>query len=427
MRFNPHAFKRAETTIGPGTATAAAMRADDDQPTTISPQLAAFIAAYGRLGANQVTIPEGSLAVTLSLKFNDSAAQVDHFDYHAPLGCPAFLVLLAKKQAQTEHLARKALSACAELHALDWTWKSEKYGGGHGNYLISSPTELPAAIREVLTVRTTFGGQPVTRAFWEIQFASPWRGSALQLWPHRHYGDHPPETDFSNGRHPDPDPIHPSIYSSNNPIVAAWCLNDARRGVEIHFTRRPDDATLAPLRADRAWNYTGRTKCWYARQTDATVAWAKAFCEHFNNPPSPAGAGEGGRRPDEGQRANLLAGVGDAPGRGSAARRADEGRVEKLAGLNGVPSPVVSSSVISSPIVPRLPAETSERRLERKIIRFTDTGHEGIGSSRGIVRDFNPAVGTWTPVITIPTLPAEGEVLAITDLMRPKVPSSDHC
>lgn len=398
MRFNPHAFKRAETTNGPDTATAAAMRADDDQPTTISPQLAAFIAAYGRPGANQVTIPEGSLAVTLSLKFNDSAAQVDHFDYHAPLGCPAFVVLLVKKQAakarfaQTEHLARKALSACAELHALDWNWKSEKYVGGHGNYLISSPIELPAAIREVLAVRTTFGGQSVTRAFWEIQFASPWRGTALQLWPHKHYGAPTVESPFSNGRDP----------GDRSPITAAWCLNEKLRGVEIHFTRRPDDATLAPLRADRAWNYTGRTKCWYARQTVATVAWAKAFCEHFNGGPSLAGAGEG-------------------------ARRADEGRVEKLARLNGIPSPVVSSSVISSPIVPRLPAEASERRLERKIIRFTDTGHEGIGSSRGIVREFNPAVGTWTPVITIPTLPAEGEVLAITDLVRPKVPSSDHC
>ena len=60
--------------------------------------------------------------------------------------------------------------------------------------------------------------------------------------------------------------------------------------------------------------------------------------------------------------------------------------------------------VVRSLIPPRLPAEASERRPERKIIRFTDTGHEGIGSSRGIVREFNPAVETWTPVITIPIL-----------------------
>jgi len=29
---------------------------------------------------------------------------------------------------------------------------------------------------------------------------------------------------------------------------------------------------------------------------------------------------------------------------------------------------------------------------------ITDTGHEGIGSSRGTVRAYNPAVGTWTPM-----------------------------
>lgn len=29
---------------------------------------------------------------------------------------------------------------------------------------------------------------------------------------------------------------------------------------------------------------------------------------------------------------------------------------------------------------------------------ITDTGSEGIGSSRGIVREYNPDVGTWTPV-----------------------------
>ena len=45
------------------------------------------MARYGRPGANQITFPEGSMAVTLSLKFNDSAPpQVDHFDYHAPTG-----------------------------------------------------------------------------------------------------------------------------------------------------------------------------------------------------------------------------------------------------------------------------------------------------------------------------------------------------
>jgi hypothetical protein len=254
MRFNPHAFKRLTeppTVSAPDPASAPCVPASTSAD--VNATLAAFIAAYGRPGANQVSIPEGSLAVTLTLKFNDSAPQVDHFEYHAPTGCPAFIVLLVKKQAQTENLARKALTACPELHSLDWSWKSEKYGGGHGNYLQSSYFPTPPALKEHITVRKTFGNGGPDAVSWEIQFANAWRGSPLQLWPHKHYGAPVVQSTFSNGR---------DTGTNNGPITAAWCLNERMRGVEIHFTRRPDDAALAPLRGDRAWRYTGKTKCW---------------------------------------------------------------------------------------------------------------------------------------------------------------------
>jgi len=333
----------------------------------------------------------------LTLTFNDSAPQVDHFDYHAGLGCPDFLLLLVKKQdakpriGQTEHLARKALALCPELQTLDWQWKSEKYRGGHGNYLMSSLIALPAAVKQSLTVRKTFGNGGPDAVSWEIRFATPWRGTAMQLWPHRHYGSHPPENDFSNGRHEDT-----ARNSGCNAVTAAWCLNERFRGVEIHFTRRPDDATLAPLRADRAWNYTGRTKCWYARQTDATIAWAKAFCEQFNAPRT----------------------AGIQPAGSTAVVPWSEVNSPAL-------PPVVPSSIVSSPIVPRLPAEASQRRLERKIIHFTDadtdTGHEGIGSSRGIVREYNPAVGTWTPVTEPPAATESASVPCVPSVPSPSV------
>ena len=155
------------------------------------------------------------------------------------------------------------------------------------------------------------------------------------------------------------------------------------RGVEIHFTRRPDDATLAPLRGDRAWSYTGKTKCWYARQTDATVAWAKAFCENFNGgtattPPVPPG---------------ILPSLPEP---------------EREPAPIPVPAPATVCRTEASERRPVPPSPSS--RPERKIIRFTDTGHEGIGSSRGIVRELNPDVGTWTPVPAA-ELAAEREVL----------------
>jgi hypothetical protein len=278
MRFNPNAFKRAaeNTATAAPVITAATTTATVDtlpvQP-DIGRTARCFINLYGRPDANRVTIPEGSMAVTLCLKFNDSAAQVDHFDYHAPLGCPDFLLLQVRKQAQTEHLARKALALCPELQILDWQWKSEKYAGGHGNYLASSYFPTPPALREHITARKTFGGGIPDALGWEIEFIAPWRGATLQLWPHKHYGNHSPDTDFSRGRDSGSDAVA---------VTAAWRLNDRLNGVEIHFTRRPDDATLAPLRADPAWRYSGHSKCWYARQSPQTNAFAKEFCEQFN-------------------------------------------------------------------------------------------------------------------------------------------------
>ena len=342
MRFNPHAFKRL-TEPPPVSATdsasAPSVPASVRGASDLNATLAAFIAAYGRPDANQITIPEGSLAVTLSLKFNNSAPQVDHFDYHAPTGCPAFLVLLVKKQAQTENLARKALTACPELHSLDWQWKSEKYGGGHGNYLQSSYFPTPPALKEHITARKTFGNGGPDAVSWEIQFANAWRGSPLQLWPHKHYGAPVVQSAFSNGR---------DTGANHGPITAAWCLNERMRGVEIHFTRRPDDAALAPLRGDRAWRYTGKSKCWYARQTPETIAWAKTFCENFNGgiamtPPVPAA---------------ILPSL-PAPAHEPA------------------PIPVLASlAVPPSTITPRLPSVASERRTERKFIRYSPTAEE---------------------------------------------------
>ena len=276
-RFNPHAFATAQV----------AATTTDALPTPV-PAGVAFIDLYGRPGADPVPVPEGSTAVTLCLKHNDSAGQVDHFDHHAGLGCPPFLLLLVRKQNQTEALARQALSLCPELQSLDWKWHAERYRGGHGNYLSSSAHPLPAALTG-LHVRKTFTGLPVDIVFWEIEFSR-----RTELWPHRHYGAKPLTSDFSSGRTTDGRVV---------PVTAAWRLNAEQHGVEIHFTRRPDDAALNPLRDDRAWRYSGRSRCWWSRQTPQTLDFARAYCDHFNGtgpvtrpapipaPPAPVGPG----------------------------------------------------------------------------------------------------------------------------------------
>lgn len=268
MRFNPKAFAAAQ-------AQAAAAPADS-RPEPQAPGLAPFIDLYGQPAANRITVPTGHLAVTLSLKFNDSAPQVDHFDHHARFGCPDFLVLLLKKHgrvAQTEHIARSALSLIPGLQRLDWQWHSERYTGGHGNYLQSSPFPLPAGLPEP---HFTFpprapGLAPRASIFWEIEFTSSHPSHALELWPHKVYGQTPVARN--------------SVFEPQAPGLAPQArvaLNARFNGVEIHFSHRPPDPALAPLRADRAWRYSGKNVCWYASQTPQTIQFANDFIARFN-------------------------------------------------------------------------------------------------------------------------------------------------
>jgi hypothetical protein len=241
-----------------------------------------FIEAYGQPGgvaANtplgqpdtpKIPLPYGMMAVTLCAKFNDSAPQVDHFNYHARFGCPDFALLIVPKQAKTERLARQALSLCPDLAVgigLEWTWKSETWSMGHGNYLQSSAFELPPELSQ--GVRFTFPQPPQPfHAFWEIEFTTNLReGQLVELWPHKNFKPFP-----------QPSTLNPQRGRPTASVI----LNTAKSGVEIHFSRRPDDVALQPLRDDRRWRYTGFSRCWYARQSPELTAWANDFVTRFN-------------------------------------------------------------------------------------------------------------------------------------------------
>jgi hypothetical protein len=154
---------------------------------------------------------------------------------------------------------------------LEWTWKSETWSTGHGNYLQSSVFELPPELRGCATF--TFGrNTPLTQAFWEIEFTTNLReGQLVELWPHRNFRP------FSFSQ---PSTLNPQPFK----ITASVILNPPKNGVEIHFTRRPDDAALQPLRDDRRWRYTGYSRCWYARQSPELITWANNFVTRFNSP-----------------------------------------------------------------------------------------------------------------------------------------------
>jgi hypothetical protein len=225
-----------------------------------------FVEHYGQPGAAPVVVPHGMMAVTLSLKFDNSDTMTDYFDRHAPYS-PDFLLLVAKQQAKTEKLARRALGLVPELEQRhEWKWRTENYSMGHGNYLQSSGFELPAPLQGF---RNVYCGGPVTHGHWEIEFSRPYReGSDLKILPHAGYGRTVNVTP-------------PTAPTASAPITLS--INRQRNLVELRFSDKPSEALRAEMKAAR-WRWFGPAGCWYHQNTPQNHAWAVTFIERHSKP-----------------------------------------------------------------------------------------------------------------------------------------------
>ena len=59
--------------------------------------------------------------------------------------------------------------------------------------------------------------------------------------------------------------------------MAHYELNEERNGVEIYFDSIPSDEIRAELR-EGGWRWFKAKKCWYTRQSDEAIAFAKRVC-----------------------------------------------------------------------------------------------------------------------------------------------------
>ena len=119
----------------------------------------AFIAKYcGKM----ILIQDHQMAVVLTMTFDDSDSMADYFYPHARLGVPMAIGVLAKGP-QRESTARKFLTNYPELNKHTWTWKTETYSGGHGNYLISDWNKEKKKAH-------AYNGRSEVSTRWEISF-----------------------------------------------------------------------------------------------------------------------------------------------------------------------------------------------------------------------------------------------------------------
>lgn len=198
-----------------------------------------------------VEIPVGQMAVYLELTFDDSHMMSDYHHPHAGLG-EKMLLAIVSKQAERQELARRILVLYPELSGLEWTWHTENYSMGHGNYLMSE-----WLIDEI--EHRAYDGRKTVQVRWEISFNS----YEKRLRPFRGYpGDRQPE-------------IKPQQAESGNNGVTVR-LNTEKNGVEILFSEKPEQTIIASLKT-HGFRWSPAGKLWYAKQSQDKINFANSL------------------------------------------------------------------------------------------------------------------------------------------------------
>lgn len=222
-------------------------------------KLAPFLAAYGQPG-EKVSVGN-NMAVCAVLTFNNSDIRSDYFDDHASLGCKLLLGSCVK-QAQTQSLARHFASLYPELAGISFEWHTEKYSGGHGNYL--RQTDFVVIPREVTAGRTAYGsGVEISQGKWEIQFLG-WEKV------YHCFKGYPGTFTHHNGAS-GPTPTEVAGTTGTNGVAVR--RNTEHDGVEVSFPTKPDAGTISELKS-AGFRWSRFSKVWYKKY--GAYAWAQA-------------------------------------------------------------------------------------------------------------------------------------------------------
>lgn len=137
---------------------------------------AAFRAQWAQAD-EEVSWDANQMAIYLQLTYDNSHYMSDYFDTHASWG-ERLLLGVVPKSSQTERLARRIVAKYPDLVAEEYTWHTENYSMGNGNYLKSV-----LAVGEA-TGHHTYGGEDDPALFYEIKFQD-WAGKMVVYkdWP----------------------------------------------------------------------------------------------------------------------------------------------------------------------------------------------------------------------------------------------------
>jgi hypothetical protein len=69
--------------------------------------------------------------------------------------------------------------------------------------------------------------------------------------------------------------------SDGSSITASVVINEEKDGVEIYFTKKPDDETITKLKG-HGFRWSKYNKCWYKRRTPVVERFAKSIADNIN-------------------------------------------------------------------------------------------------------------------------------------------------
>jgi hypothetical protein len=248
-RKNPPVIDKRKTREQVDAENAESARLDAQWKQKAEAEQKVFLDLYST--GDTATVLSGQMVMVAQLCYDNSDPMSDYFDSHATLG-PAFALLVVHEQAKTQALARAAAARSPLLKDVEFTWHTENYSMGHGNYLQSKGFELPEQLKGI---RKAYRGADVTHAHWEIKFSGKGEYPTFQG-----YGEMLTVT------------MAPASASASTGGITVR-ENAALGGIELHFSSKPDDATVSKLKA-HGWRWKRGTNYWYKKASDSVRAFA---------------------------------------------------------------------------------------------------------------------------------------------------------
>ena len=199
----------------------------------------------------RVIIKDGEMAVCLSMTFDDSDAMTDYFDRHCQIH-DDLLLAVVPRGPERESTCRKILARYPELAKLEWTWHSEKYSMGHGNYLMS---EYCGSYNH-----RAYNGRNEVSIRWEISFDKYTRGEGLLCY-----------RDYPGGKI---DPAEPAAETAVSGVILSH--NTQKNGIEVRFPSKPAAEILDKLRSS-GFHWSNKFGVWYAPYSEVLFEEMKKY------------------------------------------------------------------------------------------------------------------------------------------------------